>query len=125
MSTMCHSCGWLFGPSGYLCVSEWFGYMQMAMEAGHYGIASVVYDKTGAAGKIPPETDHVVLLCGIRERLEPHPTVEGAGVYVREILVSCSAKSSPDEEWVEVREFLTERGGYNVILVKPNETTTS
>lgn len=108
-----------FGASGYLNAREWFQYLRMAAEAGYYGIASVVFDKTGAEGKIPPETDHVVLLCGARERLVPHETMKGAGCYDLEVLVSCSAKSSPDEEWVEVTSFLTNRGGYNATLVRP------
>lgn len=107
-----------FGPSGYLNHPEWFRYMRMAFEAGYYGLASVVFDKTGSEGKIPPETDHVVLLCGTRIHAIPHPTLPSSHLK-EEILVSCSAKSSPNEEWVGVKEFLAERGGYNVILVKP------
>ena len=108
-----------FGAGGYLYTLEWFQYIRMAVEAGYYGIASVVFAKTGAEGAIPPPTDHVVLLCGARERFVPHATIEGAGRYDCEVLVSCSAKSSPVEEWVEVKTFLTERGGYNAILVRP------
>jgi hypothetical protein len=107
-----------FGPSGYVNFDKWFNYLWMAMEGGYYGLASVVFDKTGPEGKIPPDTDHVVLLCGAREVEVPHPTLPSSRI-VSEVLVSCSAKSSPKEEWVPVREFLSQRGGYNVILVKP------
>lgn len=106
-----------FGPSGYLHSLEWFGYARMAMEAGYYGVASVVFDQTGSQGKCPPETDHLVLLCGVREI--PRSVGEGAVRIDQEVLVSCSARSSPDEEWVEVREFLTRRGGYNAFWARP------
>jgi hypothetical protein len=106
-----------FGPAGYLHNLEWFAYATMAMEAGYYGIASVVFHKTGNGGQCPPPTDHLVLLCGVREvRVEVR---EGAYRIDQQVLVSCSAKSSPAEEWVEVRDFLTNRGGYNAIWAKP------
>lgn len=107
-----------FGESGYICANEWFRYLWMAFEGGYYGLASVVYDKTGSQGKIPPDTDHMVLLCGAREASVPHPTMSASRIEYQ-LLVSCSAKSTPKEEWVEAREFLAQRGGYNVILVKP------
>ena len=107
-----------FGPSGYLNFPEWFRYVRMALEAGYYGVASVVYDKTGASGEIPPATDHVILICGAREVEVPHPTLPSSTIQ-NEVLISCSAKSSPDEEWVNTKQFLVERGGYNIMLVKP------
>lgn len=111
-----------FGPSGYVSHPEWFRYVRMALEAGYYGICSVCFDQRGSGGQIPPETDHVVLVCGARTVEVPHPTLKASRLD-NEILVSCSAKSSPDDEWVEVREFLLKRGGYNVILAKPMESS--
>jgi hypothetical protein len=106
-----------FGPAGYLHNLEWFAYATMAMEAGYYGIASVVFGKTGSRGTCPPATDHLVLLCGVREvSVEVR---EGVHRIDQQVLVSCSAKSSPDEEWVEVRDFLTNRGGYNAMWAQP------
>ena len=109
-----------FGSSGYINNLEWFAYVRMALEAGYYGITSVVYDQTGPKGEVPPATDHVVLICGARTISIPHETMEGASSLHDQILVSCSAKSTKDEEWVKVREFLSKRGGYHIILVKPS-----
>jgi hypothetical protein len=106
-----------FGPAGYLHNLEWFAYATMAMEAGYYGVASVVFNKTGSRGQCPPPTDHLVLLCGVRE--VPVEVREGVRRIDQQVLVSCSAKTSPDEEWVEVRDFLTNRGGYNAMWVRP------
>lgn len=105
-----------FGPSGHLAAREWFDYVRMAIDAGYYGIASVQFEKTGASFNVPPETNHAVLLCGVRERAVP---VALGHRIDSEVLVSCSSKSSPDLEWVEVQEFLAQRGGYNIQLVRP------
>jgi hypothetical protein len=106
-----------FGHQGHLFCTEWFDYMRMALDAGYYGIASVQFEKTGAGTAMPPETNHAVLICGVRERRVP--LSQGACRTDNEVLVSCSSKSSPDLEWVEVQEFLAQRGGYNVQLVRP------
>lgn len=104
-----------FGPSGYLHNIEWFSYTQMALEAGYYGISPVVFDRTGNGGLCPPPTDHVVLLCGVREiSLPAHPK---SSKIEHQVLLSCSASKA--EEWVEVRELLTTRGAYNTIWAKP------
>ena len=107
-----------FGPCGYISHPEWFRYLWMAFEAGYYGLASVSFNKEGSRGQVPPRTDHIVLLCGARQLEIPHPTLPGARIE-DQVLVSCSAKSSPKEEWVPAQDFLSQRGGYNVILVKP------
>lgn len=84
-----------FGHSGHLAAREWFNYVRMAVDAGYYGVASVQFEKTGAGFVAPPETNHAVLLCGVRERVVP--TEYGHRVD-SEVLVSCSSKSSPDLE---------------------------
>jgi len=102
-------------PSWYQC-REWFNYIRMAIDAGYYGVASVNMDGNG-----PLElTDHVVLLCGVRERVDPHPTMTEAGVVIQEILVSCSAKH-PEGKWYEVEGFLKHRGGFNCYLARPKQ----
>lgn len=103
-----------FGDSGWMQSSEWFSYVTMAFEAGYYAIASVVIKKTGP---FSGGTDHWVLLCGSRLRWGPWENGGRTGHY--EVLVSCSARSTPDEEWVGVGDFLRERGGFDVILVRP------
>jgi len=108
-----------FGHPGHLSFPEWWAYVRMALDGGCYGLCSVDFDRRGARHDIPPETDHVVVLCGAREVCVPHPTMAGASRIDRQVLVSCSARSTPDEEWVEVRDFLSTRGGYNVLLVRP------
>lgn len=105
-----------FGPAAYLHNLEWFAYVRMAMDGGYYGVANVNFDQTGNGGKCPPTTDHLVLLCGARTVRIP----QNKGARLEDqVLVSCSAKSSPDEEWVEVRDFLLNRGGYNTLWARP------
>lgn len=87
---------------------EWFNYVRMAVEAGYYGLAEVAFSKQPT-----DPTDHEVLICGARE-IRP----EGCGAVKTEVLVSCSA-SHPEGRWVEVRDFLRNWGGYNVLLVRP------
>jgi hypothetical protein len=108
-----------FGHAGHLSFPEWFAYVRMAMDAGYYGIASVIFDRSGVGTKVPPNTDHVVLICGARTVEVPLDHMPGVSRFDEEVLVSCSARSSPNEEWVEVRDFLATRGGYNLILVRP------
>lgn len=106
-----------FGNLGWLTARSWFNYVRMGIDAGYYGIAFVRFDKKGTT--YPITTDHIVLICGVRDRYVPHKTMEGASTINQEILVSCSAKKTEDEEWVKASEFLRERGGYNIILVRP------
>lgn len=103
-----------FGDTAWAASLEWFDYVSIAMQAGYYAVAFVAYNKSGPLGD---GADHVVLLCGARRREESLSA--GAKLIKSEILVSCSARSSPDEEWVDVRQFLRDRGGYNVVLVRP------
>jgi len=104
-----------FGDTAWMQSLEWNQYITMAFEAGYYAIASVRHDKTGP---FSGGTDHWVLLCGTRTRWE-EDTKFGGRTGHREILVSCSSRSTPDEEWVEVGEFLKQRGGFNALLAKP------
>lgn len=108
-----------FGSPAHLQGLGWFGYIRMAVEAGYYGLAQVSYRKLGPTG---PGTDHWVLLCGARER---HPPAGQGGTIAQEVLVSCSAKSSPDEEWVDAHEFLRSRGGFNLLLARPDSPVRS
>ncbi len=102
--------GW---HSGYQSLA-WASYVEMAVDAGYYGIAMVDVHKKGAHGG---GTNHWVMLCGSRERTEPMS--DGAAEIKNEVLVSCSSSTTPDEEWVGVQDFLRERGGFNVLLVRP------
>jgi hypothetical protein len=102
-----------FGAPAHLQGSAWFAYVRMAIDAGYYGIANVDFRRGGTTGYGP---DHWVLICGAR--LRPPPPGESGRVW-QEVLVSCSAKSSPDEEWVDAHDFLRERGGFNLLLARP------
>lgn len=103
-----------FGMPSWDSNLEWFGYVTMAIDAGYYGFCSVNYDGKGPL----VDSDHVVLICGVRELTVPHKTVKGAACIVPELLVSCSA-TCPEGRWEEHREFLTKRGGYNILLARP------
>jgi hypothetical protein len=104
-----------WGLHGGLQNLEWHAYVRMAIEAGYYGLAMVDIDKRGPFGG---GTNHWVLICGARERWVPF--ADGGGAHGHnEVLVSCSSRRTPDEEWVDAGDFLKERGGFNVILARP------
>jgi hypothetical protein len=109
-----------FGMPGRTMVRGWIGYVRMALEAGYYGLTGVNYRKTGDLW-----TDHWVMLCGFRTR--EVPIFDDAGKKLgskiqEEVLVSCSARTSPDEEWVEIhRDFLAQRGGFAMMLARPSK----
>lgn len=102
-------------PGGEMA-HHWFNYVRMAFEAGYYAIALVDIEKRGSLGG---GTNHWVLLCGARERYGLPGAGETDNRIYQEVLVSCSASSTPAEEWVDCIEFLEHRGGYNLLLVRP------
>lgn len=91
----------------------WFNYVRMAVDAGYYGIASISH---GRRGPIDGYGDHWVLIVGARRREEER---EHGRAIEHELLVSCSSTTTPDEEWVIERDFLRERGGFNLLLARP------
>ncbi len=101
-----------WGWRGSDMANHWFNYLQMGFDAGYYAIALVDIEKRGPTG---PGTNHWVMLCGCRDRYGE----EGDARIYQEVLVSCSASSTPDEEWVDAIELLEERGAFNVLLVRP------
>lgn len=99
-----------FGQPGWLHSLSWFNYVRMAIDAGYYGLCTVDFKKQGG-----PDTDHWVLICGARTK----GCVTGE-LITGEVLVSCSARSSGmKDEWVDVRDFLRDRGGFDVLFVRP------
>lgn len=100
-----------YGSPSWAQSMEWFEYVTMALEAGYYGIANVDHTKQGGS------PDHWVLLVGTHE---VYP--EASGPIDQRVLVSCSSRSTPDEEWVEVHDFLKQRGGFNLFLARPRAT---
>lgn len=106
-----------WGLPGWCQNLAWFRYVRMAIDAGYYGIANVVHAKSGPLG-VP---DHWVLLVGARVRTERRTTDAGTDYWTseHEVLVSCSSTTTSDEEWVVERDFLRERGGFNLLLARP------
>lgn len=102
-----------FGRPAHLEYLPWFMYVRAMIDAGYYGIAEVDH---GCSGGI--ETDHWVMICGARtEGAVSGKTLTG------DVLVSCSARSSGmRDEWVEACDFLTKRGGYNILFARPAGT---
>lgn len=98
-----------WGIPSWTVASEWFSYIRMAIEAGYYALAPVSMRREGPLGH---GVDHWVLLVGARSSTHD-------GTVKQELLVSCPAPSTPELEWVHLRDFLKERGGYDVLLVKP------
>lgn len=90
----------------------WFNYVRMAIDAGYYGLAMVNHARAGVDSH---GTDHWVMICGARcFEIKSGDTITG------EVLVSCSARSSGmRDEWVEARDFLQHRGGYDLLFVRP------
>ena len=105
-----------WGQPSYMFNLSWFNYVRMAIDGGYYGIAGVDLDKKGPYSGL----DHWIMICGVRVVERPLKHVKGSSLD-QEVLISCSSKITPAEEWVEVRNFLTKRGGYNVLLVRPVE----
>lgn len=106
-----------FGNTAKWSARAWFNYVRMAMIAGYHAIAHVDHERKGDAGLGP---NHWVALVGIRSRKVPGK-VEGSYSFEEEVLVSCSARSTPAEEWVDAHQFLRERGGFDLLFVKPAE----
>lgn len=117
-----------FGDPAIIQRLGWISWVHMALGAGYVGYASVSHNgldltkeyKDSTAGYIGGRTNHAVMICGIRKRLEPHKTMKGCNRILHDILVSCSA-SHPDGKWIEVDDFLINYGGFNPIWVMCNE----
>lgn len=106
----------MWGLTAVMQGGGWLDYLRLAFTAGFYALTHIDY-----AGRGPYESgDHFVLLCGVRERLEPVDNEVGrkvgARAILREVLVSCSASG---ERWIGANEFLKTRGGFAVLLAKP------
>lgn len=99
-----------FGNPAHLESLAWFNYVRMAIDAGYYGIATVDINKSGGF-----DTNHWISICGART----HGAISGQAI-TGEILINCSARTTPDLEWAEVREFLRLRGGYDLLFVRPS-----
>lgn len=113
-----------WGNPGWMVSGAWWAYLRMALEAGYYALTIVDIDKKGPLGG---GGNHWVMLCGTRlnwtrrtyeHEGQTHETSSGA----YEVLVSCSSRRTPAEEWVEAGHFLRDRGGFFLFLVKPAET---
>lgn len=103
-----------WGDPGWVQSGPWRSYVRLGMQAGYYAVANVRFDKDGP---LKGNSDHWVLLCGARTRWRAFDGERCVGDH--QFLVSCSARSTPDEEWVEPLDFLRQRGGFNVVLIKP------
>lgn len=113
-----------FGTPAYFVARDWHRYVQMAIDAGYYGIAEVDYGRKGLEGH---GTNHWVLICGARIGIKWKTEFNTAlnkdvtsGNYIDDVLVSCSARpTGMKDEWVDAHDFLKYRGGYNILFVRP------
>lgn len=97
-----------FGSPSFQEHVSWFNHVRMAIDAGYYGLATVIFNPTIGNGL---DTDHWVLICGARsEGPVPDKLLTG------DVLVSCSVRG---EHWHEARDFLKTMGGYDVLFVRP------
>jgi hypothetical protein len=105
----------MFGSPSWRMSLEWSHYIHMALEAGYYPICEV-----NMAGNGPLVlNDHWQMIVGARNKHTKNIQVEGAWNIDAEVLVNCSSQSTPDEQWIECREYLTKYGGFNCFLAKP------
>lgn len=116
-----HATSEMFGAWGlpsWQQQAPWAHYIELAIRGGYYALAMVSHGKEGPLCAGP---NHWVAIVGFRELRVPNVVdgVERSAHYENEVLVSCSSATTPDEEWVGAREFLTARGGFNVILARP------
>lgn len=105
----------MWGMPSWNMANQWFNYIVMAIDAGYYGIAHIDYDQKGPMAS----SDHIVVICGARQRLQPIKNSPGAKI-TQEILISCSG-SSPNGEWKELNNYLSTSGGFDCSLIRPNE----
>lgn len=103
-----------WGLVGWQQNMAWWNYVRMGLLGGFYGIIQMDIDGRGPMF----DHNHWQLICGARLNFVPHPTMDGCGRYDQDILVSCSARH-PEGKWYDSRTFLRERGGFNVIMVRP------
>jgi hypothetical protein len=102
-----------FGHLAGMDCLKWWTYLRLGFDAGYYGVTEVDMDKRGPYGG---GTNHWIMLVGARYIYTPK---EGGGSIDHHVLVSCSSSKTPDEEWVDVGDFLRMRGGYNLLLARP------
>lgn len=113
-----------FGSPAFMASHEWHRVVQMAIDAGYYGVCEVDYDRKGIDGT---GTNHWVLICGsrigIKWTYKDHGGtlgVVGSGECIMDVLVSCSARATGGrDEWVNATEFLRYRGGFNMLFARP------
>lgn len=92
----------------------WWNYVRMGLLGGFYGVVQMDLDGRGPGS----DHNHWQLICGARLNFVPDPKKDGTGRYDQDILISCSARH-PEGKWYDSRLFLRERGGFNVIMVRP------
>jgi hypothetical protein len=92
----------------------WWNYVRMGLLGGFCGIVQMDIDGRGPGS----DHNHWQMICGARINFVPNPNMEGSGSYDQDILVSCSARH-PEGKWYDSSKFLRERGGFNVIMVRP------
>jgi hypothetical protein len=107
-----------YGRSSWLQFDSWFRYIKMGMQAGYYAICSVSLHNLGPLGS--PPHDHWVLLNGYRQT-ETEIRVPGTEIVLgkridQEIQISCPVNYT---EWMAADKFLTTKGGFNALLVRP------
>lgn len=117
-----------FGFPSTMQYNAWQNYARALLSGGYYGIA-MVYNN-GFKGEIRHygETDHWVMICGWRNVYIPESDEQRKksgciGSYNTELLIGNSAKSSPQEDWVDYGDFLKFWGGFSALWAKPSKSS--
>lgn len=119
-----YSHDWGFGIDGY----DYARRLEAWLAAGYLAFASIRYAASPSgewvAGPNGPQrchTDHLVLLDGVRYGIRPHPTVQGAGTYVYQVHVVCSARGGRTY-WIDVDRLLRDHGAGAWWLIRPSQS---
>lgn len=101
--------------------NEWLHQLRTHLEAGYVGVTEILYSGGGrtTADFHYRGSDHWVLLTGARSVYWEDRDGDGkfrCGGWHKHVKVSCSMKG---DYWLEVKDFLTQYGGFHVLFVRP------
>jgi hypothetical protein len=117
------SVGMGFGLTAGMQFSPWADYIRAMLMGGFYGITTVF--NNGYHGEIRHygQTDHWVMIKGWQyvfvQNEDPKTKELSSGHYSQEICIGNSARNSPQEEWMDLGDFLKYWGGFGAMWAKP------
>ena len=110
-----------FGPLPHYQAVLYFNLFRALLSAGYYRLCTVSSGGSGFSGQMKQQTNHWIMINGIRGHLEPVMSFPDAKKYEYEIRISDSANSRPHCVWVDIGEFLQCWGGMVGVWAKPKK----